>query len=98
MGSHERRAPVLEKKEEKRGMYGSLGGRCFIFSSHHFLIHIFLHMSGGKGVSVCLVHICMYETILFIHGVNTAPIHWRMGDPVHIIVMDSLYLQAFRFV
>lgn len=26
-------------------------------ASLHYLIHIFLHMSGGKGVSVCLV--CM---------------------------------------
>lgn len=41
---------------------------CFIFSSH-FLIHIFLHMSGGKGVSAPISSLFARErTNRLIHG------------------------------
>lgn len=80
MESHERRTPVWEKEEEEeeeeRCMQEEWMGGCrFIFSSH-YLIHIFLHMSRGKGVSVCLVSICMHETIPLIHGMSPSCIRW----------------------
>lgn len=46
-------------------------GHCFIFSCL-FLIHIFLHMSGGKGVSVRISSLfACKQTNRFIHGVAT---------------------------
>lgn len=76
----------------RRGIHGGRmdgeEGACrFIFSSHYFIL-IFLHMSGGKGVSVCLVSICMHEAIPLIHRVSPSPIRWRMGDSIHIF-MDA---------
>lgn len=73
---------------EKRDAWrknGCSGGCRFIFSCR-FLIHIFLHMSGGKGVSVCLVSICMHGTISLIHGVK----------PLSHPVMDVRFYSYFH--
>lgn len=83
MESCERRTPVWEKEEEEEEeerdtcRKNGWGGCRFIFSSH-YLIHIFLHMSWGKGVSVCLVSTCMHETISLIHGISPSCIRWRI--------------------
>lgn len=72
-GEEERRGEGIHRgrmdEEEEEGK-----GGCDFISSSHYLIHILLHMSGGKGVSVGLVSICMAATIPLIHGISPSPL------------------------
>lgn len=59
--------------------------------------HFSAHEWGEGCVCVSRLHLHVWN-----HPAHSwskhARIHWRMGDPVHIVMTDSLYLQAFRFV
>lgn len=62
------------------------GGGDAVSSSVPTTSFTFFCTSGGKGVSVCLVSICMHEAIPLIHGISPSSTCWRMGDSIHIFM------------